>query len=252
MNASGALIQAVKKNLKSRGITYAELGKALRMSEAGVKRMFAKEAFTLQRLDEICAVMNIGLFDLVQMARGQQEQLASELTIEQEDALAADEQLLMVFYLVINGWSVEDMLAGRKLSQKTMRRLLSELDRLRLIELHPNDHIKKLTIPHIRWRADGPINKKYDRDAIAEFLFARFGDARAEFNFFFYQFSEASIRHIKRRIAALNAEILAFAETDAVLPTESKRDIGLLIAMRPWIFSVLAGKSGRKDEVSVE
>lgn len=248
MSASRMLVQAVKKNLKSRGITYAELAKNLNISEAGVKRMFSKEAFTLQRLDEICSVMNIGLFDLVMLARGQQEQPASELTFEQEDALAASEQLLMVFYLVINGWSVEEIMTGRKLDQKTMRRLLSKLDKLRLIELYPDDQIKKLTIPHIRWRADGPINKKYDQPAIAEFLFAKFSDPRDEFNFFFYQFSEASIRHIKRRISALNAEILAFAETDASLPKESKSDIGLLIAMRPWLFSVLGGKDRGREK----
>ena len=50
-----ALVDALKRALKSRGITYSALAARLGLSEAGVKRMFSKHDFTLQRMDDVCS-----------------------------------------------------------------------------------------------------------------------------------------------------------------------------------------------------
>jgi hypothetical protein len=54
MAQTAALVDALKRELKVRGITYAHLAPALKLSEASVKRMFSRCDFTLKRLDEIC------------------------------------------------------------------------------------------------------------------------------------------------------------------------------------------------------
>ena len=49
-----SLVEALKRALKSRGITYAALAAKLGLSEASVKRMFSRRDFTLQRMDDVC------------------------------------------------------------------------------------------------------------------------------------------------------------------------------------------------------
>jgi len=95
------LVDALKRLLRARGMTYRDLGQALDLSEASIKRLFAKEALTLKRLEEICGCLDVDLFEVTKVARSQSSQ-AQELTIEQEAALAADARLLGVFYLVLN------------------------------------------------------------------------------------------------------------------------------------------------------
>lgn len=50
MSQTHALIQALKKQLRAQGKTYADVADLLELSEASVKRLFATESFTLQRL----------------------------------------------------------------------------------------------------------------------------------------------------------------------------------------------------------
>src|SRR5690606_20745269 len=50
MSETAAIIEALKRDLKRRGLTYRDLAKKVGLSEASVKRVFASKSFTLQRL----------------------------------------------------------------------------------------------------------------------------------------------------------------------------------------------------------
>ena len=63
------LIDAIKRLLKSRGMTYAQLATRIDLSEASVKHMFSQETMSLTRLEEICEVLGIGLSELVEHSR---------------------------------------------------------------------------------------------------------------------------------------------------------------------------------------
>jgi transcriptional regulator with XRE-family HTH domain len=58
MAQSTALVDVLKRELRARGVTYAQVARKLRLSEASIKRMFSKRDFTLKRLDEICQLTN--------------------------------------------------------------------------------------------------------------------------------------------------------------------------------------------------
>ena len=53
------ITQVIKGLLKQQGITYLSLANTLKMSEANVKRMFAKQAISLQRLEQICLALKL-------------------------------------------------------------------------------------------------------------------------------------------------------------------------------------------------
>ena len=139
------LVDALKRLLRARGMTYRDLGQALDLSEASIKRLFAKEALTLKRLEEICGCLDVDLFEVTKVARSQSSQ-AQELTIEQEAALAADARLLGVFYLVLNEWHVPDILDRYEIEKPEVIALLAKLDHLGLIMLLPGDRVR-LQVP---------------------------------------------------------------------------------------------------------
>ncbi len=47
------LVSTVKRQLKAQGQTYRTVAQALKLSEASIKRLFASERFTVERLSQI-------------------------------------------------------------------------------------------------------------------------------------------------------------------------------------------------------
>src|SRR5688572_10293253 len=99
------LMEALKRQLRSAGVTYVQVGAALELSEASIKRLMTSGDLSLDRLQVICALCGIDLFDLVQIAERERRSL-SQLDEAFEAELVADEKLLLVTYLVLNDWAM--------------------------------------------------------------------------------------------------------------------------------------------------
>src|SRR3970282_966414 len=102
------IVDALKRCLRARGMTYGALARELRLSEASVKRLFSRHTFTLSRMEQVLRVLELDLRELARMTRGSQSEDA-ELSLEQETLLASDERLLSVFWLLLNGWRFADI-----------------------------------------------------------------------------------------------------------------------------------------------
>src|SRR5690606_6102241 len=61
MNETRRMIDALKRCLRARGMTYRALGRALGLSESSVKRLFAEGSFTLARLERVCGVLDMSV-----------------------------------------------------------------------------------------------------------------------------------------------------------------------------------------------
>ena len=66
MSTTQDLVNALKVELRSAGVTYADLAEALGMSESSVKRVFAKGDMPLSRIDEMLRVLKM---DFAELAR---------------------------------------------------------------------------------------------------------------------------------------------------------------------------------------
>ena len=73
-----------------------------------------------------------------------------------------------------------------------------------------------------------------------EFLEADFDAAGGIMKFETAELSESSIKIISRKIEKLVKEFDDLVELDMALPLERKQSVGLLLALRPWVFSLLA------------
>jgi len=65
-----AIVETLKKVLKARGMTYADLAQALRVSTPTVKRQFSQRTFTLERLEEVLRVLELDFYELARMSHG--------------------------------------------------------------------------------------------------------------------------------------------------------------------------------------
>src|SRR4030095_7569501 len=134
MGQTQALVGALKQVLKSRSVTYAELARRLGMSEASVKRVFAKRTFTLDRLDRICGVLGVEITDLAKIVEHEAERV-TQLTLEQEREIVADPKLMLVAVHALNHWTLEEIVDRYTISRNECIRLLARLDRLRIIDM---------------------------------------------------------------------------------------------------------------------
>ena len=72
MTQTARLLETLKHYLKIQGITYRILAQRLKLSESSVKRLFSDQSLSLKRLEKICSVLGLDLYELVKLSREQQ------------------------------------------------------------------------------------------------------------------------------------------------------------------------------------
>jgi transcriptional regulator with XRE-family HTH domain len=231
------LAKALKRCLRSQGVTYAALARTLGLSEASVKRLFSAGGFTLERIEQICRVVDIDFYELARLARGATSTV-STLTSMQEQALAANPRMLVVFQLLLNDWKIDEILSEYRLSRAECLKLSLELDRLRLIELRPDNEVRLRTARQISWRRDGPMRRAYRGVVLAEFFGEQFDGPGEILRFEAKELSAASRQVIGRKLERLAQEMNELAEIDAVLKPEERDSVALVLALRPYVLSL--------------
>src|SRR5580700_9164836 len=101
-SASSILINGIKAALRARELTYRDLGGLIDVSEATVKRDLSRGGFSLRRFDQICSALGLTLADVTQAPEARD--LVTQLSEEQEAALAGNPKILVVTYLLVNDW----------------------------------------------------------------------------------------------------------------------------------------------------
>ena len=245
MPARSRFVEALKKSVRTRGLTYAELARRLALSEASVKRMFSRGTFTLARIEQILRVLDLDLYEVARMSRGQAAGPA-ELTSEQENALARDERLLSVFWLVLNGWTFDEIVEHFAVTRAELTLAFARLARVQLIDWGRGERARLKVTRDFRWRAAGPVKKAYGNRVMQEFLKARFDGALEFLRFEARDVSDESAAVMRRRLERLAAEFNDLAEVDSSLPARRRTGLGLLVACRPWEFSVVNALKKRK------
>ena len=238
------LLDALKRVLKSRRVTYADLAARIGLSEASVKRLFSQQTFTLVRLQQVLGALDMDFFELARLARGAGD-APQEMSEVQEQALASEPHLMGVFYLLFNDWQPAQILARYELAEAELTRLLAKLDRLQLIDLLPNNRVKLRVSRHLRLKPSGAIRARHGQRTMADFLAVEFDRHGGHFLFDFRDISPASFAVMQRKLDRLAAEFNELAELDSTLPPEQRQSIGLALGMRPWRIGQVTGLKER-------
>ena len=233
MARSAVLVESLKRELRSRDITYARVAKHLGMSEASVKRMFARKEFTLSRLDKICELAGMEFSELARLV-APSDAVISQLTPEQEKEFVANHKLMLVALCTLNHWTFEDILGASDLPPAELIRLLARLDKLKYIEQMPCNRIRLLVSKAFAWIPDGPIQRLFKEQFQVDFFRSHFERENETLLLANGSLSRQSVSALLARLRKTFAEFSAMRADDASLPSSERLPITLLLAARPW------------------
>ncbi|GAA6151896.1 helix-turn-helix domain-containing protein [Pseudoteredinibacter isoporae] len=232
MSQTQAIVDSLKRELKAQGKTYAHVAKTLDLSEASVKRLFSSANLSLHRLDSLCELLGMTVAELANKAQGQQA--ISQLSQEQEQQLVDQPKLLLVAVCALNRWQFHEIVGTYQLSGAECVQLLAKLDRLRLIELLPNNRIKLLVDRGFRWLPNGPIQQYFRQQIQSDYFAADFDGAGELMLFQNAMLSPSANAIMQRKIESLAREFNQLAEEDKNLPLDERFGSSLMLAIRPW------------------
>ncbi len=235
MTTSSRIIDTLKRQLKVRGITYKGLAERLELSESAVKHMFSTGNFSLRRLDDVCAVLEFDIGDLVNISESPEPKI-EQLSADNEREIVADSRLLLVTYCLINYWTFDEIIERYNVTPEAGIKYLRQLDRMKVIELLPGDRVRLLVANNFSWRKDGAIEKFFRSRVQTEFFSHHFQD-------------DDSVRIIKNGMLSRKGQIQLIEKLKAMgdlfddttwderkLPATDRHGTTMVLAMRHWFF----------------
>lgn len=234
MSHSSLMIDALKRQLKLKAVTYAELARRIGLSEASVKRMFAQRSFTLDRLEQILEAVGMDFTELVQAATDA-PQLIAQLTYAQEQEIIGDMKLLVVAVAALNLIPLEQIVAVYKISEAEAVKYLLRLDKIGFLTLLPNNRVKLLVARTFSWIPNGPIQTWFRGEAYGDFLDARFAGEQEIMKLVSVMLSPRSTKALLERLRQVADEFSRQHQDDARLPYEQRHSLTFMLAARPWM-----------------
>jgi DNA-binding Xre family transcriptional regulator len=233
MPQTSSLFIALKKSLKAHGYTYADVGKHLKLAKTSIKRLFADENISLNRLDQICQMMDMQISDLVKVMSEQQAQL-QQLTVEQEQEITNDVGLLLITINVLNKWTMVEIMAHYELEETYCIQKLAKLDKLKIIDLLPGNRIKLLVGANFGWIDNGPIQSFFQRTIGQVFFNSRFSQDDECLVVLNGMLSTASNSEFQRRIKRIAQEFETLNNEDSNIALDDRNGVTVVLAMRSW------------------
>jgi len=233
MAHSGALVDVLKRELKTRGVTYAQVARKLGLSEASVKRMFSRREFTLKRLDQVCQLTHSDFSDLTRILN-REETLLSQLTHEQEKEIASSLKLFLVAVCALNHVTPAQIVETYEISQAECVQLLLKLDRIGFIRLLPGNRIRLLVSRDFAWLPDGPIQRFFKQHAHGDYVRSRFDRPDEYFVAVNGMLSDGSRAAMVARLKRIAREFSELHNDDVRLPPAQRQNMTMLVAIRHW------------------
>jgi len=239
MARSAALVETIKRTLKSRGMSYRQLADELGLSESAIKQMFSSGNMTLKRLDALGEVLGLDISDLIALTEAGEKRI-EQLSVTEERALVDDLVLLVVAYCAVNHWSFEDIVERYDITETECVKRLAQLDRMKIIELQPGNRIKLLISTNFDWQPNGPIENFFRKQVQSQFFSSRFsedGELRLVKN------GDISIRSqhmLAERLRGVGEIFDSTVFEERKLPNDERRGTTMVVAIRHWQFTAFA------------
>jgi transcriptional regulator with XRE-family HTH domain len=227
------LVATIKRELKAQALTYKDVGRALKLSEASVKRVFASERFTVTRLAQVSQLLGFTLAELLRESTSSLPPL-DILTREQETQLVADDSLLLVAVCSLNHWTLTDITHVYALSKTEVVKRLRILDRMGIIELLPGDRIRRRAKRDFDWIPDGPIRGYFAKQGRPDFLNGPFANDDESLDFAHGMLTSAAQAELKLELRRLRTKLVSLHEQSIPAPLTQKDGVGLLLALKRW------------------
>lgn len=235
MSQSSRLVDVIKRELKTRQISYRELAGHLALSESAVKQMFSAGNFTLKRLDAICEILALEFTELATLASHATAGLHG-LSVEEEERLVGDPLLLLVAYCVVNGWTFDDIVGRYKISETECIRKLAQLDRMKMAELLPGNRIRALIGINFHWQPNGPIEQFFRHEVQNQFFDSAF-DGPDEIRLVKSgDITSTTFNQLVKRLESAGQLFDDLAREDHAIASDQRHGTSMILAIRRWEF----------------
>jgi hypothetical protein len=209
------------------------VGRALKLSEASVKRVFASERFTVTRLAQVSQLLGFTLAELVRESTSYLPPLEI-LTREQETQLVSDDSLLLVALCSLNHWTSTDITNIYALTKTEVVKQLQILDCMGVIELFPGDRIRRRAKRDFDWIPDGPVRTSLAKEGLPDFLNGPFSNDDESLDFEHGMLTPAAQAELKLELRRLRTKLVSLHEQSIPAPLTQKDGVGLLLALKKW------------------
>ena len=240
MSTTADLVAALKKELKTAQMTYADLAQALGMAESSVKRMLARGDMPLSRIDAICRALALDFADLARRVADEQP-LLKELTQEQERAVVADKKLLLMAICVLSQWTLEQVTTAYRLTEAEGIQYLAQLDRIGIIELRPANRYRLKLAKTFRWRPHGAVMNYFREHALLDYFAGGFDGPGEGVLLVHGAISRSLAPAFMERMQRVAHDFAQQHLADQKLPQSEREGYTLLLALRSWEFEAFAG-----------
>ena len=240
MSTTADLVAALKKELKTAQMTYADLAQALGMAESSVKRMLARGDMPLSRIDAICRALALDFADLARHVADNQP-LLRELTPEQERAVVADKKLLLMAICVLSQWTLEQVTTAYRLTEAEGIQYLAQLDRIGIIELRPANRYRLKLAKTFRWRPHGAVMNYFREHALLDYFAGGFDGPGEGVLLVHGAISRSLAPAFMERMQRVAHDFAQQHLADQKLPESEREGYTLLLALRSWEFEAFAG-----------
>jgi len=234
-----AVVNALRQWLRAAGHTNRSAAEALQVSEASVKRWLAGKGLTADRMEDLCDLAGISLFDLLGEAQPKAVDVATQLTLAQEKALANDQTLSFTFFVVLTGCSPKDIAVDFGMPEDFVEERLRKLERLALIDRLAAGKIRVLVDRKSAWLR-GPLRSSFERYAKRTFVNMDFSSPQTVYAAEMVKLSPVGAAKLQELIHQMRMEVQALGD-------ESRRD-GVIPGR--WYWSLFATCEFNLSEVA--
>ena len=239
MSTTADIVAALKKELKTAQMTYADLAREMGMAESSVKRMLAKGDMPLSRVDAICRALKLDFADLARRVADNQP-LLSQLTQEQERAVVADKKLLLCAICVLSQWTLEQITSAYRITEAEVVRAWVQLDRIGIIELRPLNRYRLKLAKTFRWRPHGAVMDYFREHALLDYFSGGFDGPGEGLLLVHGSISRSLAPSFRERMQRVAQDFAQQHLADQKLADKDLQGYTLLLGMRSWEFGAFA------------
>jgi DNA-binding Xre family transcriptional regulator len=144
MRTATAVTASLKRVLKNKRVSYRELGRRLRLSESGVKKMMTASDLSLGRLAEICAALQVDLVDLLDGALRTPPNPSSFSAVQEKYLADHPEDAAYMTALIDARFDTAAVERRFGLDRASTRTYLQRLERQRFVERTADGGVRSL------------------------------------------------------------------------------------------------------------
>ena len=214
------ITSALKTALKSRGMTYRKVADEIGVSEKTIKRIFIDKNCSLNRLTQICEVINLSLYDLLDFAQHYSKP-PIRLNETQEQFLGENPQHFSFLFFLTVGYSATQIQTQYQLSELSVFRYLRDLDKYHFLELAEHNRYRLLVDGKLLVPLHGPLHDfvRTSNQHFIEYVINNDGHKNVDFRGSFQHMSQETLTDLNKELTALSDKYQKLAQRDeAILP----------------------------------